>query len=81
MSPQPAFVDTMTVIEMLGVSSSQFYRCRPQMRAAGFPEPDPIMNKYLRADVEAWVNSRRKIKEDDTVEGVETKLKVNTDAL
>ncbi|MFT6076499.1 MAG: hypothetical protein ACJAZ1_003433 [Yoonia sp.] len=51
----------------------------PHGRNAGFPEMDPIMDRYVTADVEAWMESRRQIKTGDILD-VHTQ-EVNLDAL
>lgn len=75
----PAFIRYADAAEMLGVSATTFYSRRSALEAEGFPAPDPILKRYLRADVEAWIRSRRRVPDADTVQvgGAE----INADAL
>lgn len=46
----------------LGVTKDVFFRKRAKWeKQAGFPTPDPINRCYIKADVIAWVNRRRRI--------------------
>jgi len=38
-----------------------FFRKRDELQAAGFPKPDPLTGRYIKADVDAWVERRRQI--------------------
>jgi len=67
--------------EYLDLSRSQFQRKRRALEAEGFPKPDPILGKYLKADVRAWVESRRTVRDPGKVEESTTTMKVNDDAL
>lgn len=68
--------------EHLGMSTSSFYRKLPQLEAEGFPKPDPLLGAYLRADIDAWLKSRRQIRDDSvTVTLPATKKGVRYDQL
>lgn len=57
----PAFVPASWVAERLGLHPDTFRRRRPVLVKAGFPQPDPLMGRYLVEDVEAWLQKRRRI--------------------
>ena len=67
----PAYVSVGWTAKRLGLPLSTFYARRPRLEAEGFPKPDALVRKYLRADVEAWLSSRRKVRPDDTVKPVD----------
>ena len=75
-----AFLKTMEVADRLGISQSTFYHRRPSLEAEGFPKPDPVMRAYLGEDVEAWLKSRRKVSDPDTVT-MGGEVQINFDAL
>lgn len=56
-----ALMTKRQVAEHLGITIHTLRRRLPDMRRAGFPEPDPVMQRYLTADVEAWIASRARI--------------------
>lgn len=65
-----AYVPVAWVFHRLGLSESTFYKARPKLEAEGFPTVDPIVRRYLRADVETWIENRRRVQKDrDRVEG------------
>jgi len=76
--PATAFLTVSAVADRLGVSYDTLRRRLPIMRAQGFPERDPLFNRYVAADVEAWIATRSKIAHDGRTE---TQAKVNYDAL
>lgn len=76
-----AFILTGEVVELLGVAPSTFYDRRAALEATGFPKPDPVMRRYLRADVEAWIQSRRRVPDPDSVQMGASDLGINFDAL
>ena len=49
------------------------------MRRAGFPKMDPVLDRYVTADVEAWIEPRRQIKTGDILDA--HTQEVNLDAL
>ena len=75
-----AFIRHDAVAERLGISPTTFYDRRPALEAEGFPKPDPVMKRYLRDDVEAWLKSRRRVPDPDMVQ-VEGGAEINFDAL
>lgn len=64
---EPAFVDHRTVAQMLGITPDALYRKRASLVATGFPDRDPLIGKYLRADVEAWINKRRRLRDEANI--------------
>jgi hypothetical protein len=63
----------------MGMSYDTFRSRMPAMRRSGFPEVDPIMERYVADDVEAWIQSRSKIKTGDILDA--HTQEINTDAL
>lgn len=45
----------------LGMSRDLFFRKRDKLELAGFPKPDPLTGRYIKADVDTWVERRRQI--------------------
>jgi len=45
----------------LGITKDTFFRKRAELEVAGFPKPDPLTGRYIKADVDAWVERRRQI--------------------
>lgn len=76
----PAFIPHNLVAERLGIGPTTFYKYRSALEAEGFPRPDPIINRYHREDVEAWIKSRRRVADPDMVQ-VEGTPEINFDAL
>ena len=50
----------------LGITKDTFFRKRTELETAGFPKPDPLTGRYIKADVDAWVDRRRQIGEAPT---------------
>jgi hypothetical protein len=44
----------------LGHTVDNFHRRRQKLESEGFPCRDPLTNLYLKADIDAWVESRRR---------------------
>lgn len=76
LSPDPAFVPVKWVIGRLGLATTTFYARRPALEEAGFPRPDPLLKRWNREDVEAWIRQRRAI-----VEAAQPSGGVNIDSL
>ena len=76
----PAFIRHDAVAERLGISPTTFYDRRSALEAEGFPKPDPVMKRYHRDDVEAWIKGRRRVADPDMVR-VEGGAEINFDAL
>lgn len=51
----------------LDLPKPTFYNKRHALEAEGLPKKDPILGRWLKADVQAWVESRRTIKNQDMV--------------
>lgn len=45
----------------LGMSKDTFFRRRDDLVKNGFPTQDPLTRAYLKSDVDAWVENRKKI--------------------
>lgn len=75
----PAFIRHAEVAKRLGFSPSRFSEIQSALQAEGFPKPDPLLKRYHRDDIEAWIKGRRKLADPDTVtiQGAE----INWDAL
>jgi hypothetical protein len=58
-----------------------FRRRRPILAKAGFPEPDPLMGRYLVDDVEAWLQRRRRIAPPGELSPGDDNQEVKLDAL
>ena len=58
-----------------------FRRRRPLLAKAGFPEPDPLVGRYLVDDIEAWIQKRRKIASPGEFLAGNDDQEVNLDAL
>ncbi len=66
---QAAFITAREVAALFGWHPDHFSKKKRDLVKIGFPEPDPVVRKYLRADVEAWIEGRRRIKDGATVGG------------
>ena len=62
-----AFIPHNEVAKRLGISPTTFYDKRDALEAEGFPRPDPVLRRYLREDVEAWIKGRRRVPDPDGV--------------
>lgn len=60
-SDSSAFGSVRWAATTLGRGSDWFRRNLKALVISGFPEPDPITNLYLKADVLAWLDRRRQI--------------------
>jgi predicted DNA-binding transcriptional regulator AlpA len=47
---------------VFGRSRSWFYAHLPELRKAGFPEPDDLSGRWDREDLDAWRARRRKMR-------------------
>lgn len=75
-----AFIPHNQVAERLGIGPTTFFDKRPALEAEGFPKPDPLLKRYLRDDVEAWIKGRRRVADPDTLT-VEGSPGIDFDAL
>lgn len=75
---QPAFVTLKEAAEMIGVHVDTLRRNMANYVRSGFPERDKVVNRYSRAAVQAFIESR-----DGTSATVRESQSqgVNTDAL
>ena len=58
-----AYAGTLWVCERLGRKPDWFYRNKPKLIENGFPDKDPLTNLWIKADVDAWINARRSIRD------------------
>ena len=68
LSPEAAFGTAAWAAARLGVSLETFRQHRYSLHRIGLPFPDPLLNRYHKADVEAWLAHRRRIAGDDADE-------------
>lgn len=68
------------VVMTIGKSKDWFAHNKKRMEADGFPKKDPIISLWIKADVEAWINKRRKFSDNATLIHMES-TEVNHDAL
>jgi predicted DNA-binding transcriptional regulator AlpA len=54
----PAFLTVAEVAARLGVAKSTFYARLPKMKREGFPDIDPLMERYSAEAVEKWITTR-----------------------
>lgn len=73
---QPAFITARQVAEILGYHPDHFSKKKRDLVKIGFPEPDPVVGRYVRADVEAWIEGRRRVGVGATI----AESKINFDA-
>ena len=77
-SAQAAFGSERWCASRVGRSIDWFFRNRDQLEAAGFPRRDPVLKLRCKADVDAWIEKRRQVR--DTVGGSQHSQEVNFDA-
>lgn len=65
----------------LGQSVDAFGKALPALEAEGFPPMDPVIKRWIKADVEAWVNRRRRIKDNAIVATPRPHKEANYDRL
>lgn len=51
----------------IGRSKDWFLKAREKLEAEGFPKRDPLTNMYLKPDVDAWIEKRRRIAQAATL--------------
>ena len=67
--PKPRFaaIRRLTVEETahyLGWSVSTFHKRRDDLKAVGFPEPDPLLERYDLDAIDAWLDARSGLAEE-----------------
>lgn len=55
------FGSTRWAATTLGRSADWLRSHRDTLARAGFPAPDPVTGQYLKADVNAWIEKRRRV--------------------
>lgn len=74
---EAAFITLTEAANMIGVSKDTLRRRMTAFQENGFPEKNPLMNKYPRAQVEAFI--AQQTGEADIIESSKSQG-VNTDA-
>lgn len=67
LTPEAACGSATWAAQHLGMSVPAFRGRRASLEAEGFPKPDPLLGRYLKADVRAWLENRRKVADSDKV--------------
>ena len=67
------------VLHTIGRAESWFAKNRRHLEQDGFPKPDALLGLWIKADVRAWMEKRRQVK--DAQAQKDAKGEVNTDAL
>jgi len=82
-STDSAFGSITWAARRLGMSKDMFVKKRDTLEGEGFPQPDQLTGQYLKADVDAWIDHRRRIPDAPTVAGTlsRTRSEVNLDAV
>jgi hypothetical protein len=52
---QPGAMTAQETARYIAMSETSFHRKRPVLEKMGFPKPDPRLNRYVRARVDAWL--------------------------
>ena len=83
MSDECSFGSVSWVSQRLGMSKDQFLRKRDMLEGEGFPKRDSLTNLYHKADVDAWIDHRRRIPDAKTVavSNLTSRTEVNLDAV
>ncbi|MEQ8898041.1 MAG: hypothetical protein RID23_13205 [Roseovarius sp.] len=78
-----AYGSVSWVAERLGLSKSRFIKKKKTFEAEGFPTPDHLTGVYHKADVDAWIDNRRRIPDANVVmfPGPKERTEVKLDAL
>ena len=54
----PRMVPPAKVARRLGVAEAELKAKTPELEAAGFPKPDPILGTYCLEAVDRWIDDR-----------------------
>lgn len=82
-SNSSAFGSISWAAQRMGMSKDMFLRRRATLESEGFPKRDPLTNYYHKADVDAWIDNRRRIPDMASYSGSSerTKSEANLHAL
>lgn len=82
-STESAFGSISWAAHRLGMSKDRFMKKRDTLEGEGFPKLDALTNFYLKADVDAWIDHRRRVPDAPAIVGIvgRTKSEVNLDAV
>lgn len=69
MKPEPAFVPEAWCADRLGLSISAYRNRLPTLEADGYPQKDRLIGLRQAADVNAWIEKRRRLHDAVTVPG------------
>lgn len=61
LAPESLLGSPAWAAQRLGMSKTTFWRKLENMQAEGFPEIDPLTNLYVKQDIDAWIERRRRI--------------------
>ena len=64
---EPLVVDDAWTAAALGMAKSTLQAKRKDLERADFPKRDPLLGGYIKADILAWLEARRKFRDRDTV--------------
>ncbi|MCA1336854.1 hypothetical protein [Pseudooceanicola marinus] len=81
LNKEAAVGSTRWVSSFLGMSPGAFRNRRQNLEAEGFPRPDPILKLYIKADVKAWIENRRRVTDAAKVFPDAERQRINLDAL
>jgi len=65
--PDARYGSRLWAAQRLGMSKDTFFKRRSALEAEGFPKIDPLTNLYVKDDVDAWIDRRRRISDDAKV--------------
>lgn len=80
-SPEAAFGSSAWVAHRLGIARDTFLSKRVKLEGDGFPSKDTLLGGWLKADVIAWIEKRRKVSDPDPKRIKETGEGINLDAI
>lgn len=66
--PQSAILNKKQVAMRIGRSVPTFNRLRPELEQRGFPKYDGLLRGWLVMAVEAWINKRANVPNEDELE-------------
>lgn len=64
---EPLVVDDAWTATSLGMAKSTFQAKRKDLERAGFPKRDGLLGGYIRADILAWLENRRRFRDRATI--------------
>lgn len=55
---EPVMLNEQETAALLGLSINAFQGKRPALQKQGFPKPDPLLRRYYRRAILAWLDGR-----------------------